>query len=83
MIDLHGLHIAEAKELLRELIPELHKHGLRRVRIVTGTGHHSAGTQQEGRMFAHTRHLVEQELGFNTQGIRDQRGYLGAIEVRL
>lgn len=69
--------------MLRELIPELHKHGLRRVRIITGTGHHSAATQMEGRMFAHARHLVEEELGFNTQEIRDPRGFLGGIEVLL
>lgn len=42
-IDLHGLHVAEAVEVLDEQIAALSDRGVEGVRVLTGTGHHSRG----------------------------------------
>jgi Smr domain len=44
VLDLHGLHIAEATVLLEEELPVLCTAGLSAVSIVTGSGHHSKGS---------------------------------------
>jgi DNA-nicking Smr family endonuclease len=44
VLDLHGLHIAEATVLLEEELPKLCSAGLSTVSIVTGSGHHSKGS---------------------------------------
>lgn len=41
MIDLHGLHVAEAVALLEEKLPSLAEDGFTSIRILTGSGHHS------------------------------------------
>jgi DNA-nicking Smr family endonuclease len=44
VVDLHGLHVAECKELLSQLLRQLHEEGERRtLDVITGTGHHSKG----------------------------------------
>ena len=44
MLDLHGLHIAEAVVVLEEELPQLCSDGLKHISIVTGSGHHSKGS---------------------------------------
>jgi hypothetical protein len=40
-LDLHGLHVDEATELLSAMLPDLADAGLKRAVLVTGSGHHS------------------------------------------
>lgn len=42
-MDLHGLHVSEAVEVLDAHMAALAKRGLDSVRLLTGTGHHSKG----------------------------------------
>lgn len=42
-MDLHGLHVSEAVEVLDLNMAALAKRGLDNVRLLTGTGHHSKG----------------------------------------
>lgn len=37
-IDLHGLHVAEAEECLRALLPRLRDLGVRQIHVITGSG---------------------------------------------
>ncbi|KAG5186518.1 hypothetical protein JKP88DRAFT_346533 [Tribonema minus] len=50
VLDLHGLHVAEATALLEEELPVLCQAGLRAVSVVTGTGHHSRGSNYKARL---------------------------------
>jgi DNA-nicking Smr family endonuclease len=44
VLDLHGLHVCEAVELLDSLLPVLiAEHKLPHACILTGSGHHSGG----------------------------------------
>lgn len=42
-MDLHGLHVSEAVEVLDANMAALANRGLDSVRLLTGTGHHSKG----------------------------------------
>lgn len=42
-MDLHGLHVSEAVEVLETQMAALSKRGVVNVRVLTGTGHHSKG----------------------------------------
>ena len=58
-LDFHGLHVAEAKECLIELLPLLKSmNTLSHVTIVTGTGHHSNGPQAKARLLPRCGRLV-------------------------
>ena len=48
-LDLHGLHIAEAVALLEDELPKLCSAGLQAVSLITGSGHHSRGSNYKVR----------------------------------
>lgn len=48
-IDIHGLHVSEMIACMDELLPHFLSRGLsgtKKLRIVTGSGHHTAGPQK-------------------------------------
>jgi hypothetical protein len=71
MLDLHGLHIAEAWGLLADLIPALHQAGLRRVCIITGSGHHSKGSNFRARLLPSVERFC-QEWGLPYELLADK-----------
>lgn len=77
VIDLHGLHVSEAVERLPAALED--KTG--KIRILTGTGHHTKGT---GR--ARLRPAVKkwlQENGFFFEEVIDANQYVGSFVVDL
>lgn len=48
-MDLHGLHVSEAVEVLETEIRALSARGAESVRVLTGTGHHSKGPSNKVR----------------------------------
>eukprot|EP01039_Chlorochromonas_danica_P010437 gene10437-11560_t len=79
-MDLHGLHVSEARSCLLELVPLYRRLGLSLIKVVTGTGHHS--------VHGHARLLPSvqaffKELGYSTKPVKDNSGYTGALVVRL
>lgn len=77
VIDFHGLHVSEAIERLPAALEG--KHG--KVRILTGTGHHTKGT---GR--ARLRPAVKkwlQENGFFFEEVIDANEYVGSFVVDI
>ena len=82
LMDLHGLHVAEAIEFLSEILPELASDGLTGIRIVTGTGNHTTIHDGRSRLRpAVQRYLSDQ--GYEFGEIPDQRGYVGMLMVNL
>lgn len=43
VLDLHGLHVQEAVELLDSILPALIRAKVKEATILTGSGHHSGG----------------------------------------
>jgi hypothetical protein len=83
-IDLHGLHVSEARDCLAELIPLYERVGIPRLRVVTGTGHHTKGPQEgRARLLPHVRAYCEEERGLRCQEIKDDGGFSGALQVDL
>lgn len=83
LMDLHGLHVAEAIEFLVEMLPQLAAEGLTTIRLVTGSGHHSLmGHHGKARL----RPAVERYLnteGYSYSEVPDQRGYVGMLLVHI
>jgi hypothetical protein len=52
MMDLHGLHVAEAVEFLTQMLPKLADEGVDSIYLVTGSGHHSKGPDGNARWLA-------------------------------
>eukprot|EP00752_Nemacystus_decipiens_P011357 g10091.t1 len=79
-IDLHGLHVAEAVDVLDSQMLALAGRGVSSVRVLTGTGHHSKGPTNKTRLipavecFCRTR-------GFPLTSIPDRTtGHVGAVD---
>lgn len=78
VIDLHGLHVAEAVERLPMALEKVQSG---KVRVVTGSGHHTRGT---GR--ARLRPAVKkwlQENGFYFEEVVDANDFVGSFVVDL
>jgi DNA-nicking Smr family endonuclease len=87
IIDLHGLHVSEAQDCLTELIPIFEKVGLKKLKIVTGTGHHTKGPQQgKARLLPYVKAHCEEQLYGSVKScheIKDNSGYSGALLLEL
>ncbi|OQR96894.1 hypothetical protein THRCLA_07138 [Thraustotheca clavata] len=75
MIDLHGLHVAEALELLGQLLPSVEADS---ICVVTGTGHHSIHIRLKP---AVERFLAAE--GYTFAAIPDRKGHVGMLQVSL
>ncbi|KDO25716.1 hypothetical protein SPRG_09015 [Saprolegnia parasitica CBS 223.65] len=75
LLDLHGLHVAEALELLAQLLPAV---TAETICIVTGSGHHSHHVRLKP---AVERFLAAE--GYNFAQVPDRKGYVGMLQVSL
>ena len=84
IIDLHGLHISEARACLSELLPLFMAvgGGLRSVRIITGSGHHSiAYGHGTARLLPEVKRLCGEEMCLAIKDVKDSSGYVSAVAV--
>ena len=81
-VDLHGLHVAEVEMCLAELIPHFQRlRAFSQLSIVTGSGHHSAGSHiGRARVLPAVIRLCS-DLGLKYVDIKDTNGYVGGISV--
>lgn len=82
LMDLHGLHVAEAVELLTQMLPKLADEGLETMYLVTGSGHHSKGPQSNARLLPAVEQFLATE-GYQYSPVADGRGYVGMLMVDL
>ena len=86
VVDLHGLHCAEAEALLLDggLLDSLRtSFGLRHVDVVTGTGNHTLGPQKGRARLLPTVEAVMRDLGLTFSVIKDPQGFVGGVRVSL
>ena len=77
MIDLHGLHVAEALNLLRRELSRLRSSGHSHAQVLVGTGHHTVGSRTPSRLpVAVETFLHEQRWSFSEP-------QSGLLQVRL
>lgn len=82
LMDLHGLHVAEAVEFLAHMLPKLADDGLETMYLVTGSGHHSKGPQSNARLLPAVEQFLVAE-GYQYAPVADGRGYVGMLMVDL
>eukprot|EP00611_Tribonema_gayanum_P001566 TRINITY_DN11143_c0_g1_i1.p1 TRINITY_DN11143_c0_g1~~TRINITY_DN11143_c0_g1_i1.p1 ORF type:complete len:733 (+),score=253.24 TRINITY_DN11143_c0_g1_i1:124-2322(+) len=82
VLDLHGLHVAEATALLEEELPVLCQAGLRAVSVVTGTGHHSRGSNYKARLLPAVERFC-QDWGLYFERVTDKNGHIGMLHLTL
>ena len=76
--------MSEARDCLYELIPLYQKARFNRIKVITGTGHHTIGTAGgKSRLNPSIRDLLQYEYNFKFDDIRDQQGYSGGFLVYL
>ncbi|CAB1101176.1 unnamed protein product [Ectocarpus sp. CCAP 1310/34] len=82
-MDLHGLHVAEAVEVLDREMGALAARGLCSVRVLTGTGHHSKGPTNKARLLPAVENFCLIR-GYLFRKVPDQStGHVGAIDVQF
>jgi hypothetical protein len=84
VVDLHGLHAAEAEELLPDFLQRCREIGAERVRIVTGTGHHAVSGTITGD--SKLEKVVKDSLvnaGLDFWVLTDANGHGGQFAVNL
>mmetsp|Transcript_46670 Transcript_46670/g.89137 ORF Transcript_46670/g.89137 Transcript_46670/m.89137 type:complete len:241 (+) Transcript_46670:408-1130(+) len=78
LIDLHGLHVAEALAFLRQRVGEWRAYGQRvHVHLLVGTGHHTRGTRTPARLPA----VVEDFL--RSESLRYSEPQPGLLDVHI
>ncbi|TMW62997.1 hypothetical protein Poli38472_005615 [Pythium oligandrum] len=82
LMDLHGLHVAEAVEFLAQMLPQLADDGLESIYLVTGSGHHSKGPTGNARLLPAVEQFLTAE-GYRFSPVADRRGYVGMLMVDL
>lgn len=83
-IDLHGLHATEALDCLDELIPLYEKAKYAKIKVITGTGHHTKETLQTKSRLNHVvREYLSTEIYCKFIDIIDKSGYSGGFLVTL
>lgn len=81
---MHGLHVQEALDCLQELIPIFQQTELTRLKVITGTGHHTLGPQAgKARLFPNIRRLLRDDWQFPVKEITDVSGYAGGLLVTI
>lgn len=65
IVDLHGLHVQEALEMLEELLPDIFRvSGGKEVLVITGTGRHSgAASKHHSRLFPELDKYLQEIAG--------------------
>ncbi len=83
-IDLHGLHATEALDCLDEIIPLYEKARFGKIKVITGTGHHTKGKLQSmSRLNPVVREYLQTETRFRFSDVLDNSGYSGGFLVHL
>ncbi|KAJ8577691.1 hypothetical protein ON010_g1522 [Phytophthora cinnamomi] len=73
MMDLHGLHVAEAVEFLTQMLPKLADEGVDSIYLVTGSGHHSKGPDGNARLLPAVERFLADE-GYQYTPVADGAG---------
>lgn len=90
-LDMHGLHASEVSECLHALLPEIYTsvgqgrgHQVE-VAVVTGSGHHTTGNKGAHNLSRtyNAATSVCDEMGLSYRPIKDPKGYVGGIMIRL
>ncbi|KAE8915604.1 hypothetical protein PF005_g13813 [Phytophthora fragariae] len=82
MMDLHGLHVAEAVEFLTQMLPKLADEGVDNIYLVTGSGHHSKGPDGNARLLPVVERFLAGE-GYQYTPVADGAGFVGMLLVDL
>ncbi|POM69033.1 CCCH zinc finger and SMR domain containing hypothetical protein, partial [Phytophthora palmivora] len=82
MMDLHGLHVAEAVEFLTHMLPKLGDEGVDSIYLVTGSGHHSKGPDGNARLLPAVERFLAGE-GYQFTPVADGAGFVGMLLVDL
>ncbi|KAG7376456.1 hypothetical protein PHYPSEUDO_013383 [Phytophthora pseudosyringae] len=82
MMDLHGLHVAEAVEFLTQMLPKLADEGVDSIYLVTGSGHHSKGPDGNARLLPAVERFLAGE-GYQYTPVADGAGFVGMLLVDL
>ncbi|GMF09997.1 unnamed protein product [Phytophthora lilii] len=82
MMDLHGLHVAEAVEFLTQMLPKLADEGVDSIYLVTGSGHHSKGPDGNARLLPAVERFLGGE-GYQYIPVADGAGFVGMLLVDL
>ncbi|KAG3120265.1 hypothetical protein PI124_g400 [Phytophthora idaei] len=82
MMDLHGLHVAEAVEFLTQMLPKLADEGVDSIYLVTGSGHHSKGPDGNARLLPAVERFLAGE-GYQYTPVADSSGFVGMLLVDL
>ena len=83
-IDIHGLHVAEMKTCMDEILPYFSSNArLKALKVVTGSGHHSNGPQKgEAKLLPGlVTYCAELELEYNY--ILDPNGIKCGVIIKL
>lgn len=82
LMDLHGLHVAEAVEFLTQMLPKLADEGVDSIYLITGSGHHSKGPDGNARLLPAVKHFLNAE-GYHYTHVADGAGFVGMLLVDL
>jgi hypothetical protein len=82
-VDLHGLHVSEAKICVEELIPYFQSSRIPSMTIVTGTGHHTLGSQQGTARVLPAIISTLASYGLTYQEVIDRNGFVGGLRVKI